>query len=156
MRILIKALKYIGIALGALLVTLAITVLCRQNLRYKAPYPNIMASTDSAIIARGRHLVFGPAHCINCHNPNNPDSLFALGQEIALTGAVAFNLPVGTIYSKNITPDKATGIGNYNDAEIARSLRYGVHPDGTAVYDFMPFHNLSDEDLRAVISWLRA
>jgi mono/diheme cytochrome c family protein len=155
MRRLIQFLKWTGIVLGALLLTLTITVLCRQNLHYTAPYPNITASTDSATIARGRHLVFGAAHCINCHSPNNPDSLVALGQEPALTGGFAFNLPVGTIYSKNITPDKATGIGDFSDAEIARALRYGVHPDGTAVYDFMPFHNLSDEDLKAVISWLR-
>jgi len=35
-------------------------------------------------------------------------------------------------------------------------LRYGVHPDGTVVYDFMPFHNISDEDLTAILSYLRA
>jgi mono/diheme cytochrome c family protein len=34
-------------------------------------------------------------------------------------------------------------------------LRYGVHPDGTAVFDFMPFHNMSDEDLTAIISYIR-
>jgi mono/diheme cytochrome c family protein len=156
MRRFIRILKWTGIVLGAFITLLTITVLCRQNLHFTAPYPNIRASADSATIARGRHLVFGPAHCINCHNPNNPDSLAALGQDPPLTGAVAFNLPLGTIYSKNITPDKATGIGNFSDGEIARALRYGVHPDGTPVYDFMPFHNLSDEDLRAVISWLRA
>jgi mono/diheme cytochrome c family protein len=73
-----------------------------------------------------------------------------------LSGGVAFELPVGKIYSKNITPDKETGIGRYSDGEIARALRYGVHPNGTAVFDFMPFHNTSDEDLTAIISYLRA
>ena len=34
-------------------------------------------------------------------------------------------------------------------------LRYGVHPDGRPVYDFMPFHNMTDEDLTAIISYLR-
>ena len=67
-----------------------------------------------------------------------------------------FDLPVGKLYSKNITPDKETGIGNLTDAEIARALRYGVHADGTVVYDFMPFHNMTDEDMTAVISYLRA
>ena len=60
------------------------------------------------------------------------------------------------IHVKNITPDTETGIGKFTDAEIAGALRYGVHPDGTVVYDFMPFHNMSDEDLTAVISYLRA
>ena len=59
------------------------------------------------------------------------------------------------LYSKNITPDRETGIGNYTDAEIARALRYGVYPDGTVVFDFMPFHNMRDEDIIAVISYLR-
>jgi mono/diheme cytochrome c family protein len=41
------------------------------------------------------------------------------------------------------------------DAEIARALRYGVRADNTALFDFMPFHNTSDEDLSAIISYLR-
>ena len=135
---------------------LAITVMARQNVKYEAPYPDIIASTDSAVIARGKHLVFSSAHCIDCHNKQNSDSLINLGQEVPLSGGVAFELPVGTIYSKNITPDKETGIGRYSDGEIARALRYGVHPNGTAVFDFMPFHNTSDEDLTAIISYLRA
>jgi mono/diheme cytochrome c family protein len=48
-----------------------------------------------------------------------------------------------------------TGIGKRTDAEIARTLRYGVHADGKVAFDFMPFHNTSDEDLTAIISYLR-
>jgi len=71
-------------------------------------------------------------------------------------GGLDFKLPIGTIYSKNITPDDETGIGKLPDSVIARSLRYGVARDGRALFDFMPFHNLSDEDLTAVISFLRS
>jgi mono/diheme cytochrome c family protein len=151
-----KVLKWTGGVLLFVIIALAITVQARQDLTYEAPYPAIAASTDSAIIARGKHLVFSSAHCINCHNNKNPDSLLAAGSEVALTGGVAFRLPVGVIYSKNITPDVETGIGKYTDEEIARSLRYGVKPGGRPVFDFMPFHNMSDEDLTAVISYLRA
>lgn len=156
MKRLKKILKWTGISLLALVIVFAVTTAMRQNLHYDAPYPDIKASTDSAVIAKGKHLVFGAAHCINCHNANNPDSLAALGLDVPLSGAVKFELPVGDIYSKNITPDVETGIGKFTDGEIARVLRYGVHPDGAAVYDFMPFHNMSDEDLTAVISYLRA
>ena len=128
----------------------------RQNLKYERPYPAITATTDSNVILRGKHLIFGAAHCADCHSKANADSLIRLGEEINLSGGVVFDLPVGKIYSKNITPDKETGIGNYTDAEIARALRYGVHPDGTVVFDFMPFHDLSDEDMTAIISYLRA
>src|SRR4051794_5655897 len=151
-----KILKWTSVIL--LVITLAVTVVTasRQNLKYDAPYPNIKASTDSNLIAHGKELIYGPAHCIDCHSTANNDSLIKLGLRVPLSGGVLFDLPVGKIYSKNITPDKETGIGNYTDGEIARVLRYGVHPNGDPVYDFMPFHNMSDEDLTAVISYLRA
>jgi len=150
-----KIAKWTGLILFLLITGLSLTIASRQNLHYDAPYPNIHASTDSTVIARGKHLVYSSAHCIDCHHKGNPDSLIALGQEVPLSGGFVFDLPFGKIYSKNITSDKETGIGKYTDAEIARALRYGVHPDGTVVFDFMPFHNTSDEDLTAIISFLR-
>jgi len=81
----------------------------------------------------------------------NPDT-----EILPLIGGLEFKLPIGKIYSKNITPDDETGIGKLPDSVIARSLRYGVARDGRALFDFMPFHNLSDEDLTAVISFLRS
>jgi mono/diheme cytochrome c family protein len=151
-----KILKWTGIVLLSLFLVLFVTVACRQNLKYEAPYPAIEASTDSSIVARGRHLAYGPAHCADCHYSAADKEKAAKGEPVALSGGYAFNLPIASIYAKNITPDKETGIGNMTDAEIARLLRYGVRPDGTAVFDFMPFHNLSDEDMTAVVSFLRS
>ena len=135
-----------------LITGVTVTVMARQNIKYDRPYPTVTASADTSVILRGKELVFGAAHCAGCHSTTNADSLLKLGREVALTGGFVFDLPVGKVYSKNITPDKETGIGNYTDAEIARALRYGVHPDGSVVFDFMPFHNMTDEDLTAVIS----
>jgi len=151
-----RILKWTGLILLFLIAGITIVTAFRQNIKYEAPYPAIKASKDSLVIATGKHLVFGAAHCVDCHNTANVDSLINLGQPVDLSGGREFSLPLGNIYSKNITPDKETGIGNYTDEQIARALRYGVHPDGTVVYDFMPFHNMSDEDLTAVISYLRA
>ena len=156
MRRLKKILKWTGLVLLFLVLGITVTVMARQNLKYESPYPAITASADTNVILRGKHLVFGAAHCANCHSTANADSLLNLGQDVPLSGGFVFDLPVGKIYSKNITPDKETGIGKYTDAEIARTLRYGVHPNGTVVFDFMPFHNMSDEDLTAIISYLRA
>src|SRR5580765_653107 len=156
MRRLKKILKWTAIVLLVLIGGFTIAVMARQNLKYDAPYPGIKASKDTAIIAKGKHLVYSAAHCMDCHTNVNSDSLLSLGQEVPLSGGHLFDLPIAKIYSKNITPDSATGIGRYTDAEIARALRYGVHPDGTAVFDFMPFHNTSDEDLTAIISYLRS
>lgn len=77
------------------------------------------------------------------------------GEKVPLGGGRPFILPVGTMYARNITPDEQTGIGKLKDGEIARALRYGVSHDGRALFDFMPFQNLSDDDLTAVISFLR-
>jgi hypothetical protein len=70
-------------------------------------------------------------------------------------GGFVFNLPIGNMHSPNITADAETGIGKLTDAQIARTLRYGVSSDNRAILDFMPFHNMSDEDLAAIISYLR-
>jgi mono/diheme cytochrome c family protein len=125
---------------------LAIAVVVRENRTFEAPYPDIHATTDRAAIERGRYLAMGPAHCVSCHGD-------AQGE---LSGGLAFHLPVGTVRSANLTPDVETGIGRYRDEELARVLRYGVHPTGRAVMPFMPFVDLSDSDLVAVISYLRS
>lgn len=143
------------IALGFALVlvlgstALAVAVAVRQNRYFDAPYPEINASKDPDVIARGRYLALGPAHCASCHATTE-------GPEPALDGGLAFRLPIGTFYTRNITPHETTGIGRYTDREIARLLRYGVHPSGRAVLPFMPFADMTDEDLTAVISYLRS
>lgn len=140
-----------------LIAGITITTIARQHLKYDAPYPAIKASTDSSVIARGKHLVTGPAHCIDCHSwIHNKDSALRMGENVSLVGGTAFNLPFGTFYTHNLTPDKETGIGNMTDGEIARVLRYSVKKNGEAVLPFMPFQNLSDEDLTAIISYLRS
>ena len=152
-----KILKWTGIVLLFLVLGATITTLMRQHLQYKAPYPSIKASKDSNIIAQGRNIVLGAGHCVDCHSKTqNVDSVLRLGQEVALTGGKEFKLPFGTFYTRNLTPDTATGIGRMTDRELARVLRYSVHKNGEAVLPFMPFQDMTDEDLTAVISYLRS
>ncbi|HWB28185.1 MAG TPA: c-type cytochrome [Chitinophagaceae bacterium] len=150
----LRFLKRTGIILLILFAGLYITMILRQNRKFDAPYPAIKATTDTAVIARGKSLVYGPAHCADCHTPPQFKEEVAKGLVIPLSGGNVFDLPIGKIYTKNITP-AATGIGKMTDGEIARALRYGVAPDGHALFDIMPFHNTSDEDLTAIISYLR-
>lgn len=152
-----KFLKWTGIILLLFLVVLTATVLMRQHLIFDAPYPSgIQASRDSAVLARGKYLVYGPAHCADCHGAVGSEARVDKGEEVPLTGGKVFDLEIGLIYPRNITVDAETGIGALTDAQIARSLRYGVGYDGRAMFDFMPFHNTSDEDLAAIISYLRS
>jgi mono/diheme cytochrome c family protein len=130
-------------------------VFTRYDRTFEAPYPEIKASTDSAVIARGRYLALGTAHCANCHAPMADFKKVDQGEEVSLSGGFNFELPIGKIYAPNITSDEETGIGKLRDEEIARSLRYGVRHDGRAILDFMPFYDLSESDLTAIISFLR-
>lgn len=150
-----KIVKWTGIIILLIISGLLVTVFSRQNRIFSAPFPSIKASTDSAVIARGKYLVYGPAHCADCHTNKQEAEKIKAGELLPLAGGNLFSLPIGTIYTPNLTPDKETGLGNVSDQQIARALRYGVAPDGRAMLDFMPFHNTSDEDLAAIISYLR-
>jgi len=140
-------------AFGLLVTALVLATAARQHRKFEAPYPRLHASTDPVLIERGRYLAFGPAHCIDCHG--TPGAGGPTGRA-PLAGGKEFHLPVGTFRVPNITPDTRTGIGRYRDEEIARMLRYGVRPNGEAVLPFMPFADLSDEDLTALLSYLRS
>lgn len=123
---------------------------------FDAPYPEIKASTDSSVIERGRYLAYGPAHCATCHVPMDKTREVENGLQIPLSGGWELELPLGTFRAPNITPDMETGIGKLSDGEIARTLRHSVGNDGRYIFEFMPFQNLSDEDLTAIISFLRS
>src|SRR5262249_27970743 len=79
------------------------------------------------------------------------------GRKPALSGGLRMPVgPLGAVYSNNLTPDRETGIGRYSDGQIARMMRYAIKPDGRATIEpMMPFGNMSDDDLAAVISYLR-
>jgi len=147
---LLRALKWTGLSVGALVAGLALVVTVLSLRRYQASLPALHASQDPALIERGRYLAFGPAHCVTCHGAPG-----ATG-EVPLSGGMAFDLPIGAFRTANLTPDVETGIGGSSDGELARVLRHGVSRDGRALMPFMPFADLSDEDLVAVLSYLRS
>lgn len=152
-----KILKWTALTLFLLIAGIAITMMFRQHLTYEAPYPSIKASSDTALIAKGKNLVLVEKGCVHCHSPiTNIDSVLKSGGEPSLAGAKEFPSAFGTFYTPNLTPDVKTGIGSLSDAEIARVLRYGVRKNGEAVLPFMQGLNMSDEDMSAVVSYLRS
>ncbi len=82
-----------------------------QYKTYDAPCPDIHASKDSAVIARGKYLVTGPAHCTSCHSSPEQLSLLSQGKDVTLKGGFLFKLPIGKLTTPNITSDSATGMG---------------------------------------------
>jgi mono/diheme cytochrome c family protein len=150
-----KALIVVGIVLLVVVVGGAVFVSSRQNLKFDAAYPEVVSSTDSAIVARGRYIVRTAAPCAACHGDPAQRAAFMSGAEVPLTGGVVFDIPPGKFYTKNLTPDPETGLGKVTDKEIARALRHGVGYDGRALLPFMEMQGLSDDDLQAVVSYLR-
>lgn len=152
MKIILRILAGVAILLAGILIYVQLA----WNKKYDATYPEISASKDSALIARGKYLAFGPAHCGSCHVPMDKIMDVENGLEIPLSGGWTFSIPPGTFVAPNITPDTETGIGRLTDGEIARTLRYSVGSDGRCIMPFMPFQGMSDMDLKAVISFLRS
>ena len=80
-----------------------------------------------------------------------------LGMALAGTGKG----PEGGIVP-NITPDKETGIGKWNDGELEDLFKSGMLPDGDFIGNPMgevvdeTTSRLSDTDLKAVILYLRS
>jgi hypothetical protein len=63
-----------------------------------------------------------------------------------------------TTVSTNITPNRELGIGAWTDAEIKAAITQGVRPDGPDMVPFMGFHyyqNIAEEDLDALVAYLR-
>jgi mono/diheme cytochrome c family protein len=116
------------------------------------------AQTSRTEIARGKYLVnFGG--CIDCHTPG-----YFLGKpdmEHALSGSeVGFEIPgLGVFHGPNLTPDKATGLGNWSKAQIVTALQKGTRPDGRVLAPIMPwkaFANLTSRDVNAIAAYLKS
>jgi len=156
MKSLLKIFKWSVAVLGILILFLLLFVNIRGNRAYDAPLPDLTASQDSAVIARGKYLAFGPAHCASCHMPMDKFAEVEQGLELPLMGGWELDIPPGIFRAPNLTPDMETGIGSFSDGHIARALRYSVRHNGKAMFPFMPFQNMSDADVIAIISFLRS
>jgi hypothetical protein len=115
-----------------------------------------LASTPE--IERGRYLVTISA-CALCHSPI--DVLGRPVAELALAGGLEIVDPrCGSVFSRNLTPDRATGLGDWTDDQIARAIRAGVSRDGdllcTAVMPSQAYASFSDHDIQAIVAYLRA
>jgi len=77
-------------------------------------------------------------------------------EDVPLSGGASVAFELGTLHMPNITPDPDTGIGRYTDGQLARVLRHGVRPNGEAQLPVMEYQDISDEDLVALLSFLRS
>jgi mono/diheme cytochrome c family protein len=117
---------------------------------------SISDPAERAIAERGRYIVMSTG-CIGCHATNGPQGP-DLTKYLAGGGLKGQNTHA-TYVSRNLTPDKETGLARRSDDEVKRVLRSGVFPDGHVVPAMnMPwgaFSNWTEEERHAVVVYLR-
>jgi mono/diheme cytochrome c family protein len=121
------------------------------------PLPDIVATADPEVIARGEYVVHAVAHCSTCHASREGLGETEVDVDAPLVGGYVIKAgPFGTYTAVNLT-SHPTGIGGMTDAEVARVIRHGVSRDGKLVPIMrLAVGAMSDEDLTAVISYLRS
>lgn len=86
-------------------------------------------------IANGQ-LLYNAAGCRSCHQPG-PD-LKDVDASLPAGGA-PLKTPVGTFYPPNLTPDAATGLGQWTDLEFVNAVQRGISPAGTHYIPAFPY-----------------
>jgi mono/diheme cytochrome c family protein len=110
-------------------------------------------------LRRGGYLVHAVMHCMGCHSKYDDKASPPVLVSKEGSGQVLFEEGNFRIVAPNITSDRETGIGKWNDDAIARSIREGIAADGAALFPVMPyehFRDLSDEDLASIVVFLRS
>lgn len=145
-----KVFKIIGMLVGG--IVLLITGFCGYVAitgvpTYDPPaIPKMSVNVTPERVARGEAIA--QIQCMSCH----------ADKDNRVTGKHLAEVPelFGKLYSKNITQDKVKGIGNWTDGEIVYFLRTGVRRDGSYAPIMPQYPNMADEDLNAVVAWLRS
>lgn len=114
-----------------------------------APYAGDPDEVIAYAIQRGRYLARA-GDCVTCHTRDG-------GQPYA--GGRPFATKFGTIYSSNITPDNATGIGKYTAEDMWHVMHEGIGRDGSPLYPGMPYTaytHVTRADVNAIYAYLMA
>jgi mono/diheme cytochrome c family protein len=118
-------------------------VLSAEVIDHTAPRPVAIAKGPTA--AYGHYLA--SQTCMSCHGEG-------------LSGGPIPGVPAEPPYAKNLTPDKETGLGNWDQAAFEQVLREGERPDGTAVdptkMPWPAFKHLTDEEVTALWLYLQS
>jgi cytochrome c553 len=146
-----KALKWIGIGLGGLIgvallaaAVFALVGRSRLNGRYEVAHSLPADAVSNASVETGARIA-RTRGCIECHDQG-------------FRGKVFVDIPPGRIVTPNLTKGQG-GIGaryaTLDDWD--RAVRFGVRPDGSLIFPFMPyelFRRLSDADAASLAAYL--
>ncbi len=136
-----------GIAAAGFVVLLAFLALAWRPAITPLAVPPAPTTFSAEMVAKGEALA-GAGYCAVCHTKQG-------GEPFA--GGYGLRTPFGTIYSTNITPEPATGIGRWSLEAFTRAMHEGVSRDGTHLFPAFPydhFTKVSDEDVTALYAYL--
>jgi mono/diheme cytochrome c family protein len=117
-------------------------------------------TTLDSPVERGKYIVDSVAVCQDCHTPRDATGVPIAAQYLA--GAECFaELENGSCLNTRNLPNHETGLLNRTDEEVKRMIRDGIRPAATGdeplspVMPYYVFHNMSEDDLNAVVAYLR-
>ena len=170
-----RLLKWIGGIFFAFVILISVGVYISSQKRltrvYEIPDETVFIPTDVESLEYGEHI-FQFRGCEACHSAGG-SSYIATGEEFGMQehlnlpsqniplmeGNVYMDDPaIGKVIASNLTSGKGGVGGEYTDAGWVRAIRHGIRMDGTPLL-FMPsteFYFLSDEDLGAVIAYIKS
>jgi mono/diheme cytochrome c family protein len=131
-----------------------------NTIPHKAEPHKIPPVTDQ--LAYGAYMINASA-CIECHTQVNKGQIIP---EKAYAGGREFRFPDGSVVrSANITPDKATGIGNWTEEQFLRRFKMytdsgyilpAAKPGGfNSVMPWTMYAKMNTQDLKAIYAYLR-
>ena len=98
---------------------------------------------------RGAYLA-QVGNCAGCHTARG-------GKPYA--GGLGIDTPFGAVYASNLTPDTATGIGNWTRADFWRAMHHGKSKDGRLLYPAFPYTSytlVTRDDSDALFAYLKS
>ncbi len=123
------ALLSVILLLCALLIT--IELVAAPAMIHSAGGQNSTQKAPQETVERGAYLA-KVGNCAACHT--------ARGGE-AFAGGKAIHTPFGAVYTSNITPDPATGIGRWTNEAFYRAMHEGRSADGRLLTPAFPYPN---------------
>lgn len=122
-----------------------------------SPVRNLQVAGTPEQVARGEYLV--NIGCIGCHGAvdanGNPSGEYPLSGGWNIAAAEGFGF-IGDVVIENLTPGGK--LAAYSDGELFRAIRHGINKDGHLLVfmPLLPFGQMSDNDIEAVIAYLRS
>ncbi|MCF8245860.1 MAG: cytochrome c [Saprospiraceae bacterium] len=134
--------------------------LCRVAFK-PLPFPSapIVAPPITDKVAYGKYLSTAKVDCYGCHStsfetmnmmePDKTPGYFSGGNPMP-------DLDGNIVFTRNLTPDKETGIGNWTEEQFVKAVKFGQRPNGQIIrYPMVPHGALSDEEVSTIWAYLQ-